>query len=252
MRFRPPHRSLRARCRYHLLLATGAGLAGLILTFAVAWTTQRIARPMWDRADVSIGYGPDADRSAQRSVCFQLMRNRWQSRATVSRATRYHFDLPIASVSGLTPSQRTAAERTRAILPSDDLRRTPIVRDFGIGWATFPPNDDDNPPEIRGIVTIAYGWPCRALCHVDDATVRNGALAVRCSGLLETSFGEFAYKPIYRGLAFNSTFYGAIVWAMLVVPGLARSMHRRRHDRCVHCGYDRAGLGTALCPECGR
>ena len=39
------------------------------------------------------------------------------------------------------------------------------------------------------------------------------------------------------------------VWAF--VHGPLTRWHRRRHGRCLHCGYDLTGLTEPRCPECG-
>lgn len=57
---------------------------------------------------------------------------------------------------------------------------------------------------------------------------------------------------MWPGFALNTLFYAAIAWGLWQVPLAIRRRGRRRRNRCVSCGYDRAGLGIgAACPECG-
>ena len=51
----------------------------------------------------------------------------------------------------------------------------------------------------------------------------------------------------------------SIVVVAVVIPGVcvwgkrwARIWYRKRHDRCVKCGYDLRGRQSEICPECGR
>jgi hypothetical protein len=44
----------------------------------------------------------------------------------------------------------------------------------------------------------------------------------------------------------------AISLAGLPMLRTAKRRHRRRHGRCVKCGYDLTGNVSGACPECGR
>jgi hypothetical protein len=59
-------------------------------------------------------------------------------------------------------------------------------------------------------------------------------------------------RPIWPGLALNTLFYAGLAWGLWQVPLDIRRRRRRRMNRCVKCGYDRAGIAAdAKCPECG-
>jgi hypothetical protein len=58
--------------------------------------------------------------------------------------------------------------------------------------------------------------------------------------------------PLWPGFALNTLFYAGLAWGLWQVPLAIRRRRRRRMNRCVKCGYDRAGIAAdAKCPECG-
>jgi hypothetical protein len=60
--------------------------------------------------------------------------------------------------------------------------------------------------------------------------------------------------PIWRGFAFNTLFYTAILWLLIAGPFVLRRLIRRRRGRCPRCGYDLRGATPGAgggCPECG-
>jgi hypothetical protein len=56
--------------------------------------------------------------------------------------------------------------------------------------------------------------------------------------------------PRWPHFAANVALYSLFTWSVLFLPGSVRRLHRRRHNRCVRCGYLLDGL--AACPECGQ
>ena len=60
-------------------------------------------------------------------------------------------------------------------------------------------------------------------------------------------------RPIWLGLLGNTLAYSAGVftpWLGLRALRIRRRRHRRKHGRCVACGYE-LGDGVGVCPECG-
>ena len=56
-------------------------------------------------------------------------------------------------------------------------------------------------------------------------------------------------RPLWTGLVVDTLVYGVVLWLAFISPfGLLRLV-RRRHDRCLCCGYP---IGDASrCTECG-
>ena len=57
--------------------------------------------------------------------------------------------------------------------------------------------------------------------------------------------------PIWPGFAINTVFYAALLWIVILGPGTARRVIRRKQGRCINCGYDLRGAEHEVCPECG-
>jgi len=70
----------------------------------------------------------------------------------------------------------------------------------------------------------------------------------------------FALNPITVTSRYRLSFVTIHLWAVAVllgvppcyglVPGWLRRRYRRRHGRCVACGYDLTGNTSGICPEC--
>jgi hypothetical protein len=109
-------------------------------------------------------------------------------------------------------------------------------------------------PDTGLLWRFEAGWPALALGGtLTRGTDING---VRLSGLWEASPGRrsiwLPLYPLWPGFALNTIFYSGLAWGLWQVPLAIRRRRRRRLNRCVKCGYDRAGLAAdAHCPECG-
>jgi hypothetical protein len=57
--------------------------------------------------------------------------------------------------------------------------------------------------------------------------------------------------PLWAGLALDSLTWGSAWFVLRYGPRAVRRHWRRGEGRCVECGYERAGLKSATCPECG-
>jgi hypothetical protein len=114
----------------------------------------------------------------------------------------------------------------------------------------------------------ATGWPVLAGWYSVSSAFQ--ANTYRCSidggiGLNTTVPGPFSsdegsmlralpLRPIYPGLAINTTFYAALWLILLTTLRAVRRTRRRRHNRCPACAYDLSGLTPnpqLRCPECG-
>lgn len=58
-------------------------------------------------------------------------------------------------------------------------------------------------------------------------------------------------RPLASGFAVNTLLYAVVCAAIFLGPGAARRRYRRKHRRCVSCGYPLAGTDHRACPECG-
>ena len=58
------------------------------------------------------------------------------------------------------------------------------------------------------------------------------------------------YGIWWPGFAINTVFYAALLWIPFV-PFVLRRHIRRKHGRCIKCGYDLRDNLAAGCPECG-
>jgi hypothetical protein len=105
----------------------------------------------------------------------------------------------------------------------------------------------------------ATGWPLLAasyeICMENNTwtyQLRDGIPVQGTAGRQVTEIRGLPYRPLWPGFALNTLFYAAIAWGLWQVPLAIRRRRRRRLNRCMKCGYDRAGLALdAACPECG-
>jgi ribosomal protein L37E len=76
------------------------------------------------------------------------------------------------------------------------------------------------------------------------------------------NFGSFAgfsydYIPFSRDVFVEIPLWAPLVLfavypAIAIVRGPLRRRHRRKHNQCLHCGYNLTGNVTGICSECGR
>lgn len=59
------------------------------------------------------------------------------------------------------------------------------------------------------------------------------------------------YQPYWPGMILNSLVGAIGIWVLVVLPAAVRRARRRRRGLCAACGYDLAGVGGGVCPECG-
>jgi hypothetical protein len=58
------------------------------------------------------------------------------------------------------------------------------------------------------------------------------------------------FRPIWPGFAFNTVFYGVLLWLLIRGPYALRRLNRRRRGLCPKCAYPMGNSPT--CAECGR
>lgn len=99
----------------------------------------------------------------------------------------------------------------------------------------------------------AAGWPfvCFSARSLEGA--RNLPNTPWHKGFLRFAGHYVPAHPHWPGLIGNVLFYATALTGLIWLPEIASRSWRRRHTRCVRCGYSLRGLidGT-LCPECGQ
>ena len=115
-----------------------------------------------------------------------------------------------------------------------------------------------DPPRIT--VVVNFGLPLQSLTmrHTSEKNARSlGGVAV--PNFLVTNQPELAVLtakrlpvlPLWPGFLVDTAFWGGAAFVVWSGPGFVRRRARRRRGRCVRCGYELAGVGGGVCPECG-
>lgn len=77
-----------------------------------------------------------------------------------------------------------------------------------------------------------------------------------CSFWNEPDACRLPLVPVFPGFIINAALYGIAMysswWLVATLCSIVRTTHRRRHGRCVGCGYSLARNESGRCPECGR
>ena len=85
-----------------------------------------------------------------------------------------------------------------------------------------------------------------------DADLQTSAVSFdRPTWLGGSSFRLLPLRPIWPGFAINTLVYAVIAWTLTIGPFTIRRVIRRKHGRCVNCGYDLSHAEHEVCPECG-
>jgi hypothetical protein len=105
---------------------------------------------------------------------------------------------------------------------------------------------------------LKVGWPLLSMLVLMDRGSNGIPIDPRT---LTTTQDEVSFvlgtrflplRPIWPGFAMNSIFYAAILWGLLLGPGMVKRTLRRRRGLCPACAYPTWGGGTSpVCTECG-
>jgi predicted RNA-binding Zn-ribbon protein involved in translation (DUF1610 family) len=132
--------------------------------------------------------------------------------------------------------------------------------DLSPSWASTSRELDEPAHERAMWVEDAAGWPllsvvgrCRLWPQSLFVESTRHAILLEPTMPLSPKMVMFPYRPIFPGLAINTIFYAAIVWALFAVPGAVRRRVRHKRGQCASCGYSLRGrdITSEKCPECG-
>lgn len=140
-------------------------------------------------------------------------------------------------------------------------------REYGRGWTECPTVVPWCSRESRSTSYFCEhgsGWPFRAFWYAMVPTHRpsesprivQGVLVdggQRAGGFAVDTFRLRAIPlaPLWWGLLGNTCVYAGVILVVGMARGAAKRGVWRARGRCAGCGYSRAGLGDARCPECG-
>jgi hypothetical protein len=94
---------------------------------------------------------------------------------------------------------------------------------------------------------ISCGLPLLAMTGYANAS--DAGSSVR--GFVSLPGASLPILPLWPGFLVDTAFWGGAAFLVCSVPGFVRRRARRRRGRCVRCGYELAGVGGGVCPECG-
>jgi hypothetical protein len=235
------------------MLAAVYLLLGSVVSVAVAWGFA--AQFPWTYWAVEVGPKANAD-SLDEPVPGWVMQAFDNPVIGPDRFTRIDI-----SAFGFTSAE---FEAWRARVPVGEFLHT----DLG-------PIRADSSVDTSGMINsqmFAYGWPLRAMVRHEyryytapwngweDSFGNDRSPAIIQTGWYAFDLPNGAYpypvrlplNPLWLGMAANSIFYGAIIAALVAMPGLIRNAIRARRVRaglCPSCRYPR-GV-AAVCSECG-
>ena len=250
-----------------LLLISG----GAIINFAIAW-----ACALWSGGDANIGLGPAWRGRVPPENSIFVSEDRARSLDAAYSSQFSDTDAHQLAQSGFAGNFGDDGQwqyRTlRDWLESAGRRRRVLFGFLGTDSGGNMHSTEQDPRIISQ--QTCNGWPLHALWGEQwsmrgdasaDGTMDRMLWAIKAP----SAIGAFEawsprllpLRPIWPAFAINAMFYGAMLWLLLSLPAIPRSVRRRiraHRGRCTACGYDLRGFrgrGRAsennLCPECG-
>ena len=122
------------------------------------------------------------------------------------------------------------------------------------GWFLFTDQmrslDDET---IFRLAEFRFGVPTKSLACYELVVLQSGTWTNSWRYGIARFGADYPLplRPIWPEFAINTIFYAAILWLLTLGPFTARRMIRRKHGRCINCGYDLRGDFSAGWPECG-
>lgn len=102
-----------------------------------------------------------------------------------------------------------------------------------------------------------WPWPSLSAKHFAESSADGVVIRRRNFVILSDPISNriggivVPYGPVWSGIVGNSLVGAIGIWALVVLPAAVRLARRRRRGCCVACGYELAGVGGGVCPECG-
>jgi hypothetical protein len=204
-------------------------ILGVPTSVAVAWGLAYWSP--WN--DPRVGYASFSPRGSE--VSSVLISQHWQ-RGMLFRSVAFGEDQPTRF-----DSNPPASNRQVEVLTRDQIDAT-----WGAARRALVLSQNVS------LIEEARGLPCLCLYFWKDfGTMTTGGTSLRIRG--EDPWGyDFTVLPtlpIWRGLAVNTAFYGALWLIPLTLPSLVIAHRRRRRGHCPACNYNLTG--STSCPECG-
>jgi hypothetical protein len=189
--------------------------AGVVLTVAVAWGLA----PVWMTPPSEQGAAAERPHTGRWGV---MVPDYWPRATYIADESRM-------------PGRR---RRVRIAEASNGEGFGVILLDTGWPWLAMRAaalQEIDRPP---------FQFTFKHRIEVPDRLVRPSLRADQLAGCVPT-------LPLWPGFAFDTAFYGTLVFMMWSAPGFVRRRARLRRGGCLRCGYDVKGSRAGVCPECG-
>lgn len=135
-----------------------------------------------------------------------------------------------------------------------------VIARYSSKTPSAPSPEKEQPPLSDVLINVfeseyACGYPYPVfwkLYELDWGTVAGSALPswMMVDGGCYSGSLFIPTSVYWSGAVINGLIYGAITWCAVVGVRAIVAFRRRRHGKCIYCGYDRRY--SSMCPECGR